>query len=60
MNMNPMQMMQQINDFRQQMLQKNPNMNPQQMVNDLVQSGKVSQQQFEQARNFTSLFGMKL
>ena len=59
MNMNPMQMMKQIQDFRQQMLQKNPNMNPQQMVNELVQSGKVSQQQFEQARNFAGMFGMK-
>jgi hypothetical protein len=58
--MNPMQMMKQFQAFRQQMLQNNPNMNPQQMVNELVQSGKVSQQQFEQARSFADSFGQHL
>lgn len=58
---NPMQMLQQAMQFRQRALQNNPNVNPQQMVNQLVQSGKVSQQQFERARSMLSMFpGMKL
>lgn len=58
--MNPMQIMQQVTQFRQQMLASNPNMNPQEMVNQMVSSGKVSQQQFEQARNMVQSMGMKL
>lgn len=59
--MNPMQMIQQITQFRQNMLNQNPNMNPQEMVNQMVQSGKVSQAQFEQARQFAGMFpGMKI
>ncbi len=57
--MNPMQMMQQINNFRQQMLSQNPGMNPQEYVQKLMNEGKVSQQQFEQARNFAGMFGLK-
>lgn len=59
--MNPMQMIQQISQFRQNMLNQNPNMNPQEMVNQMVSSGKVSQAQFEQARQFAGMFpGMKI
>ena len=57
--MNPMQMMQQFNNFRQQMLQKNPNMNPQEMVTQMMQNGQISQSQFEQARKFAEMFGVK-
>lgn len=57
--MNPMQMMQQFNNFRQQMLQKNPNMNPQEMVTKMMQNGQISQSQFEQARKFAEMFGVK-
>lgn len=58
--MNPMQIMQQAMNFRKQMLANNPNMNPQEMVNQMVSSGKVSQQQFEQARSIVESLGMKL
>lgn len=59
--MNPMQMIQQITQFRQNMLNQNPNMNPQEMVNQMVSSGKVSQAQFEQARQFAGMFpGIKM
>lgn len=57
--MNPIQMMQQFNNFRQQMLQKNPNMNPQEMVTQMMQNGQISQTQFEQARKFAEMFGVK-
>lgn len=61
MNMNPMQVLQQAMKFRQDMLQKDPNTNPREMVNKLVASGKISQQQFEQARSMLNMFpGMKL
>lgn len=49
---NPMALLTQFPKFKQDMLAKNPNMNPQEMVNQMVSSGKVSQQQFEQARMF--------
>ena len=57
MNLNPMQMLQEFPNFKNNMLAKNPGMNPQEMVNQLVQSGKVSQQQFEQARQMAQQFG---
>ena len=60
MNMNPMEIMKQFTKFKQQMLNQNPGMNPQDMVNQMMQSGKVTQQQFEQARNFANMLGMKL
>ena len=58
--MNPMQMLQQAVNMRNNMLQQNPNTNPQQMVNQMLQSGKITQQQFEAARNMLGMFGLKL
>ncbi len=56
MNMNPLQMMQQFQQFRQNWLQQNPNVSPQQAVQNLLNSGKMSQQQFEQFRNIANSF----
>lgn len=54
---NPMQMIQQFNQFKQSMAGKDPEA----MVNELLRSGKMSQQQFEQlksqAQSFMSLLG---
>lgn len=59
--MNPLQMMQQFQQFRQNWLQQNPNVSPQQAVQNLLNSGKMSQQQFEKFRNIAnSLSGMKM
>lgn len=59
--MNPMQMMQKFQQFRQNWLKQNPNMPPQQAVQNLLNSGKMSQQQFEQFRNMANMFtGMKM
>ena len=59
--MNPMQIMQQFNQFRQNWLQQNPNTSPQQAVQQLLNSGKMSQQQFEQFRNMAnSITGLKM
>jgi hypothetical protein len=58
--MNPMQIMGQVKQFRENMLRQNPGMNPQEMVNQMVSSGKVSQQQFEQARSIVESLGLKL
>ncbi len=59
--MNPLQMMQQFNQFRQNWLQQNPNVSPQQAVQNLLNSGKMSQQQFEKFRNIAnSISGMKM
>ena len=61
MNVNPLQLMQQFNNFRQNWLQQNPNMSPQQAVQNLLNSGKMSQQQFERFRNIANGFsGMKM
>ena len=43
---NPMQMLQQFADFKKQIQGKDPR----QIVNNLLQSGKMSQQQFEQLK----------
>ena len=45
-NNNPMAMIRQFNDFKAQMRGRNP----QQMVNQLLQSGKMTPQQFEQLK----------
>lgn len=59
--MNPMQIIQQFNQFRQNWLQQNPNTSPQQAVQQLLNSGKMSQQQFEQFRNMAnSITGLKM
>ena len=54
---NPLQMLQQFNQFKQSMQGKDPEA----MVNELLRSGKMSQQQFEQlkaqAQSFMSLLG---
>ena len=57
---NPMQMfgnmqtmMAQFNQFRQQIQQQG--INPQQQVMQLLQSGKMSQQQFEQLKAMASM-----
>lgn len=57
---NPMQIMQQFQKFKQDFSQKNPGVNPQEYVQKLMSQGKVSQQQFEQARSFAQMFGFKL
>lgn len=52
---NPLEMLNQFNKFRQQMVGKNPR----QMVEQLVQSGQMSQEQFhsleQQANSFISM-----
>jgi hypothetical protein len=61
MNMNPLQLMQQFNTFRQNWLQQNPNVSPQQAVQNLLNSGRMSQQQFEQFRNIANkISGVKM
>jgi hypothetical protein len=57
---NPMQIMQQFQNWKQGFERNNPGINPQEYVQKLMNEGKVSQQQFEQARNFASMMGMKL
>ena len=58
--MNPMQIIGQVKQFRENMLRQNPGMNPQELVNQMVSSGKVTQQQFEQARSIVESLGLKL
>ena len=56
---NPQQLFQQVNNFAQQLQRQSNGMTPQQMVQNLLNSGKVSQGQYEQARSFVNkLTGM--
>ena len=55
--MNPIELLKEFPKFKQDMMTKNPGMNPQEMVNQMVSSGKISQQQFEQARQMAQPFG---
>lgn len=55
--MNPLELLKEFPKFKQNMMAQNPGMNPQEMVNKMVSSGKISQQQFEQARQFAQQFG---
>ena len=59
--MNPLQFMQQFTQFRDTWMKQNPGANPQQAVQQLLNEGKMSQQQFEQLRNMANSFtGMNL
>lgn len=58
--MNPMQMMQQFQSWKQAFTQKNPGVNPQEHVQQLMNQGKISQQQFEQARSMANMLGFKI
>lgn len=52
MGSNPMQMLQKFNQFRQQMMGKDPKA----MVEQLLQSGKMTPQQFDQLKQQASMF----
>jgi hypothetical protein len=54
--MNPMQMMNKFPQFMQQMRGKNPN----QMLNELLSSGKVNQDQINQAQKMADQMGGRL
>lgn len=59
MGMNPQMFMQQFQTFMQQF--KQGNANPQQMVQNLLNQGKMSQEQFNQLRNMANqITGMKM
>ena len=58
--MNPIQMFQEFQKFQKTFQDQNPGMNPQDYIQKLLNEGKVTQQQFEQARNMASAVGIKL
>jgi hypothetical protein len=55
-NNDPMAMIRQFNEFKQQMRGRDP----QQMVNQLLQSGKMTPQQFEQLKQQANALQMFL
>jgi hypothetical protein len=55
-----MDMMKNFQKFKSDMEAKNPGMNPQDMINKMMASGQVTQAQFEQARSFASMLGVKM
>jgi len=59
-NMNPAQIMQQAMQKKAQILQQMPNANPQNLVQQMLNNGSISQQKFEQARNMLGMLGVRL
>lgn len=57
---NPLQMFQEFQKFQKEFQSSNPSVNPQEYIQKLLNEGKVTQQQFEQARNMASMVGIKL
>ena len=58
---NPQQLFQQVNNFAQQLQQQSRGMTPQQMVQNMLNSGKLSQAQFNQLRDIANkITGMNI
>lgn len=53
--MNLMEIMQQFAQFKQAFMQQNPGVNPQTIVQQMLNNGQMSQQQFEQVRNLANM-----
>ena len=51
---NPQQLFQQVNNFAQQLQQQSKGMTPQQMVQNMLNNGQLSQAQFNQYRNIAN------
>lgn len=58
--MNPMDMLKDFPKFKADMEKKHPGKSPQDIVGELVRSGKVSQQQFEQVRGMAAALGIRM
>lgn len=59
--MNPFQLLQQFNQFKANFEKQNPGADPQAMVQQLLNSGEMSQQQFETFRTMANqITGMKM
>lgn len=52
MNQNPLTMLQQFNEFKNSLRGKDPNA----MLNQMIQSGQVTQEQLEQAKKMAEQF----
>ena len=51
---NPQQLFQQVNDFAKQLMQQNNGMTPQQMVQNMLNRGQISQAQYNQYRSIAN------
>ena len=51
---NPQQLFQQVNNFAQQLQQQSKGMTPQQMVQNMLNQGKLSQADFNRYREITN------
>lgn len=54
-NMNPAQFMQEFNKFKADYEKQNPGVDPQKKVEELVRTGKMSLEQYENLRNMANL-----
>lgn len=58
--MNPMQMFQEYQKFRESFEGNNPGVSPQQYIQNMMNQGKVSPQMLERARAMAQMVGVKL
>lgn len=58
--MNPLQMFEDFQKFRKEFQGNNPNLNPRDYIQKMLNDGKVSPQMLEQARSMASIVGVKL
>lgn len=58
--MNLFQIMQQAQSFQKAFSAQNPNVNPREYLQRMMNQGKISQQQFEHARTFAKTLGVNL
>lgn len=58
--MNPIDLLAQFKDFREKFMSDKPGMSPQSQIQQLLNSGKASQEQLEQARSLAAMVGVKL
>ena len=58
--MNPFQMIGEFQKFQKEFKAQNPNMNPRDFIQNLLNNGKATPEQLEQARSMASAVGVKL
>lgn len=58
--MNPMQVFQEYQKFRETFEGNNPGVSPQQIIQNMLNEGEVSQQMVEQARAMAQMVGLKM
>ncbi len=57
---NPSEILRQFQQFKADFTRDNPNVSPRDFVQQMMNQGKISQQNFEKARSFVASMGFKV